>query len=239
MNIRFGPSANDNTEKNNENQDEYNEALDEAEDICGDKVDLRIVRQEPTENEFNEQISEHDMFLADVLRCDFEEDTSCNSLDGSPTPKGFIKLKGRIKFMRKTLILWCLSRSYEKISVDRLRRFIGTGGKLLRKNDNIFICHFIKMFVGEDEYRKEEFVQVLGFRLLKNKHKEINKHSMPIYDKDGKVLVEVGVIGSLYDLKLNEDGELKLKYAKEIREPLSFERFIKHVQADELLHYFG
>lgn len=130
-------------------------------------------------------------------------------------------------------------RSYERLSTDRLRRFISTNRKVLRKKDNFFVSHFVKMLVGEGVGKTEEFVQVLGFRLLKDKNKETNKPFMSLYNADGKIYEDIGVIGSLYRLRLNKDGVLKLNYVNGIKDPISFKHFVKHVEADEMLKYLG
>ena len=176
-----------------------------------------------------------DVYLSDILRSDFQDDP--NEEDGLVVPKSFLKMRGNVKFVKKSLVLWSLSRSYERVSPDRLRRFIDMNKKLIKKNDYFFISNFVKMLVGEGRGQSEEFVQVLGFRLLSDSKKEISKSFLPICNEQGNAHKDVGVIGSLYKLKLNDKNEMKLKYVSEIEKPIPFDKFVTHIDPQALYQY--
>lgn len=175
------------------------------------------------------QVAEQEIFLGDILSTDFEED-----LSEPPATRGFVKVKGKVKHLRKSLVVWTLSYKRERLTQDRLRRFIDNNKRVIRKDDYIFIGHFAKMRVNQ----AEEFVQILGFRLLTGKKAEIGKSLMPIRDKTGQLIENIGVMANLYRQKL-EDGRLLLHYVQPLNEVISFKHFIKHVENDELYILFG
>lgn len=207
-----------------------------------DLDDIERNIEQPTQDSSDEiglngQITLDDVYLADILRCDFVDDTETEN--DSTVPKGFLKIQGRVKLVRKPLVLWSLSSVYERVSTDRLRRFIDRNKKVIRKSDYIFLSNFVIMLIGDGNAKTEEYVQVQGFRVLSEKGREINKSFMSIADDKGKVYKDLGVIGSLYRLKQNDNGDLKLFHSLEIEKPVSFSRFVKHVDAATLYRYLS
>lgn len=163
-----------------------------------------------------------DIFLSNILTSELIEDTS----EGPPVPTSFVKIKGRVKHVRKSFVLWTLSRRHERVSQDRLRRFISQKKKLIKKNDFIFLSGFAKIFIPSRKC--EEYVQVLGFRKVSGTKVDITKPYMPLITKG------VGAIVDLYLLETESDGVVRLKYSESLKEPVIFKNFVRHVENDEL-----
>lgn len=184
----------------------------------------------------NGQINEHEIFLGDVLKTDFIED-----LSDPPAPRGFVKVQGRVNCLRKSFVLWCLLQKQEKLSQDRLRRFMESKKKIIRQNDYIFIAQFAKMILIDQTTREknEEFVYVLGFRALSGTKLDIPHTSMPLSTANGKPNSSVGALVNLYKIKEDSEGYKSLTFFSSIKEPVSLKYFIRHVENIELYDLFG
>lgn len=183
----------------------------------------------------NNQISEHEVFLGDVLGTDFVED-----LSEPPPPRGFVKVQGKVGCLRKSFVLWSLLQKQEKLSQDRLRRFIDVKKKVMRKADFISIAQFIKMSLQlvPSKARTEEYLYVVGFRALTGNKLDIPNVHMPLKTLAGKVNASIGALVNLYRLEKDGDGTEELVYANAIKEPISLKHFIRHVENIELFSLF-
>lgn len=171
---------------------------------------------------------EADHYLADIISTDLKDDNS------EPfAPRCFFKVYGKVNFIKKSTVLWSLSKKFTRICRDRLGRFISKKHQAIKKDDYIFIGHFVKMvYRGADE-----FFLVLGFKNIQT-GVEITKSFMPLHNKQGERHAFVGVIATLYQQQL-VDGELLLQYIKPVSKPIPFENFTRHVEHEELLALFG
>lgn len=209
--------------------DDKGDGIQEVEDI--DAIDLSIVRTEE-DLDLGGGMSEHELFIANVLRCDFREDTS-----PPKAPAGFIKLNDSqdFRFVRKSMVLWSLEKTYRYVTTDRLQRFVNKD-KVMRRIDYVMICEFVKMLIDKDGCEAEEYAFVMGFKKMDGRKEELNKSFMCMRNKKGILHEDIGVVASLYKLKqIPNHLSSKLVFVCELKEPISFAKFIKHVPQCELI----
>lgn len=175
-------------------------------------------------------ITEQEIFLADIMRCNLVED-----LSAPPAPRGFVKVHGPVQHLRKSTVLWTLTLEKQRLSSDRLQRFITEKRNVFRKNDSVFISHFVIMFVPEQN--ANEIVMIMGFKTIckaKKDESEIMKSMMSLKDKKGERVSSVGAIVNLYRKKMDDDNIMRLYYIRPIEKQISLIHFVRHVENDEL-----
>ena len=160
----------------------------------------------------------------DMLKCDIEEDFSLPK-----APEGMVKVKHcRMKYIRKQAVITSLYHKQSRVSTDRLSRFTAEKRKkVLKKNDYVFSGNFIKILVDGSE----EFVFVLGFRVLTEKKENLIDTFYPLRNKKG---VKNSNVGILFDLHKVDEITNKLVYVKSVVDPISISNFVRHVESDEL-----
>lgn len=173
-------------------------------------------------------LEEYDVLLSNVLKCDFEEDISLPL-----PPPGFIKVKKhKISLVRKSTVVSSLYYNRERVSTDRLRRFMAERKKCLLRNENIFAGHFVKILIDE----REEYAQVMGFRNLSGQKDNIASNYMPLFDEKKNRVKNVGAMVSLFHVDVSNN---KLRFVKTIVQPISLVHFIRHLEVDELTTFFS
>lgn len=168
-------------------------------------------------------MTEQDIYIADMLKFDFHEDDSLPE-----APRGFIKVKDhRLQFVRKSTALFSLYSNRDRVSTDRLRRFINQKKKLLKRDDCVFGGSFIKIIIE----RCEEYAQVLSFKKLTGTKDHLFTNHVLIADETGKRISNIGVLVNLYK---TDSITKKLRFVKPIVEAISLELFIENVDPEEL-----
>lgn len=166
-------------------------------------------------------ISEHEIFIAEILKLDFQEDFSLPR-----PPKGFVKVKSSPpKFIRKSSIVWSLYYARERVSTDRLRRFITDRKKTFQLSNNVFVGNFIQAMVNE----VEETIQVLGFRKLIGNKENCFANYWHLNDEKGHRVDNVAMIANLY--RKNSSG--KLEFTRALVDPVNLKSFVRHIEPKE------
>ena len=144
----------------------------------------------------------HDLFdnlqeLLEITKGSNAHDNSVNLREDSDqsTPKGFVSLIRRSElteneqqyFIRKSTILWMLTDKDEKISVDRLHRFITQTSSSAIADDRSISCgEYIVMRVDDSE----KICRVISFKYSNSKYK-FKSLSCPINKSDVMVLIQM------------------------------------------------
>jgi hypothetical protein len=168
-------------------------------------------------------IDENDVFMARILKTGFEED-----ITPPAPPAGFVKvLDHRVSVVRKSVVINALYFNREKVSVDRMRRFITNKKNSFKKADHVFIGGFVKMTVDQ----AEEYCQVISFRMLTGKRQNLVSLQWPLKDEHGKATSNVGVLVNLFKY---DSLTGKISYLKALIHPINLREFIRHVEYDEM-----
>lgn len=163
-----------------------------------------------------ESFSEYDIILGNLLKIDYEEDFS-----PPRPPPGYLKVKKHhTSYVRKSTLIQSIYYARQRVSTDRLSRFISERKRCLRRDDNIFAGHFAVFSING----YEQIVQVLGFRKLSGNKKNLSDDYFALKDRT------VGAILCAYEIDINN----KLSTCKAVSEPVSFDKFVRHVEPNEL-----
>lgn len=169
-------------------------------------------------------VTENDLYMADVIRTPYEEDLS----DPKPPP-GFVKVSNHsIGIVRKATVIYAFFNTRELVSSDRLRRFITKKKNATSRETHIYTSDFIIMNVD----RAEEYCQVVAFRKMAGRSRNIAALEWSLYDDKNRPVKDVGVLVNLF--KLN-DVTYKLMFSRTLIDPICLNEFVRHVDPEEYL----
>lgn len=156
---------------------------------------------------FARQKTQKKVFVADSLPSD------------ENSPRGFIKfIRDDVPyFVRKSSLLWMMTTNKEKVSSDRLYRFISTKKSHSFEEQSIQLGDFIIMSVNGEE----TICQVIGFRYITGSYK-FKAVSCPIKSEAGK-----GIEVLVFQFKSMANGILAIQRKRDCY--INIDNYIKHI----------
>ena len=169
------------------------------------------------ENKDDDQVPPEDvsdfglsMTLSDIMA---EKATITNVQNSSL--RHFVQVQRKddsVYFVRKSSILWMLLKNKKRIPSDRMLRFITEKGNNLPSENVLEIGRYAAFLINQNILLVG---QVLSFQYMTGKKKSYTLDFCALEKKDDDNAIDeargIKVLCSFYDLKRNEEGDIKLK----------------------------
>lgn len=174
-------------------------------------------------------IQGNDIFVADILKSAFDDGTL---EEDEIVPQGFVKVKDfRNPYVHKSTVVFSIYNNRERVSADRLRRFITSKKKAIVLSDHIICGGFVRMMIE----MAPEICQVVGFRKMDPKKARIQSREWPLRNENGELNKDIGAYLQLFKEDSLGSG---LKFVRSLPLPISLDNFICHLSYEELIKLF-